>query len=53
MDDLDTAGWPVPDQVDAALLRAVGQEAELELVRAVEAQRLLPPGEPIGALLRF
>jgi hypothetical protein len=43
----------VEDVVDAALERAVTQEAELELVRAVAAQRILPPGEPIGALLRF
>ena len=43
----------VLDVVDAALERAVTQEAELELVRAVAAQRILPPGEPIGALLRF
>ncbi len=43
----------VADVVDAALERAVTQEAELELVRAEAAQRLLPPGEPVGALLRF
>jgi peptide subunit release factor 1 (eRF1) len=44
---------PVEDLVDAALERAVGQEAGLELVRSNEARRLLPPGEPIGALFRF
>jgi peptide subunit release factor 1 (eRF1) len=43
----------VEDIVDAALERAVSQEAELELVRANDARRLLPPGEPIGALFRF
>jgi peptide subunit release factor 1 (eRF1) len=43
----------VEDVVDAILERAVTQEAELELVRSNEARRLLPPGEPIGGLLRF
>jgi hypothetical protein len=43
----------VEDLVDAVLERAVSQEAELELVRSNETRRLLPPGEPIGALLRF
>ena len=31
VDDLDTAGWPVPDQVDAALLRAAVQRVHWEL----------------------
>jgi peptide chain release factor subunit 1 len=43
----------VEDVVDAILEHAVTQEAELELVRADGSRRLLPPGEPIGALLRF
>ena len=44
---------PVEDVVDAALERAVTQEAELELVRSPVAQRMLPEREPIGAVLRF
>lgn len=44
---------PVEDVVDAVLERAVSQEAELELVRSNDARKLLPPGQPIGALLRF
>jgi hypothetical protein len=31
VDDLDTAGWPVPDQVDAVLLRAAVQRVHWEL----------------------
>ena len=44
---------PVEDVVDAALERAVTQEAELELVRSPVAQGMLPEREPIGAVLRF
>jgi len=44
---------PVEDLVDAILEGAVVQEAELELVRSNEARKMLPVGEPIGALLRF
>lgn len=44
---------PVEDLVDAILEEAVVQEAELELVWSNEARKLLPPGEPIGVLLRF
>ena len=43
----------VDDIVDAALERAVMQEASLELVRSDAGRVLLPPGEPIGAILRF
>jgi peptide subunit release factor 1 (eRF1) len=43
----------VEDIVDAALERAVVQEAGLELVRSGEGRALLPAAEPIGALLRF
>ncbi len=43
----------VEDVVDAALERAVVQEAGLELVRSEEGRALLPVAEPIGALLRF
>ena len=43
----------VEDIVDAALERAVVQEAGLELVRSDEGRALLPEAEPIGALLRF
>ncbi len=43
----------VEDVVDVALERAVTQLAVLELVRSDAARRLLPPGEPIGAVLRF
>jgi peptide subunit release factor 1 (eRF1) len=44
---------PVEDLVDAILESTVIQEGELELVRSNEARKLLPPGEPIGAHLRF
>lgn len=44
---------PVEDVVDAALERAMTQEAALELVRSDLGRSLLPGGEPIGAILRF